>query len=350
LPRSLFRLLLVVTCSFFWLGCDASSFTTPSSSGQHTPAAGSGGSTGRACTKTLSKAPTCGVLWGSDAQGASVAGLEQATGRRLDIVYYFEGVDSGALPTAQQRSMVAAGHTLHINLEARQFAVAGHPEVRWSQIAAGDFDAQLRRSAAALAALKSPLFLTFDHEADVPAKPQARGTPAQFVAAWRHLHQLFAAASASNVIWTWVVTGYPPNDARAAALYPGDDVVDWISWDPYDQRGCQSGGVGTRPTQTFAEVAAPFYRWLETSGVKAGISLDKPYLISETASAYDPKDPAASAAFYRSIPAGLKQLPRIRAVTLWDESTGKCNYKILGDAAAESALSEALRATGQPPA
>jgi hypothetical protein len=207
----------------------------------------------------------------------------------------------------------------------------------------------LRQSAAGLAALKSPVFLTFDHEADVPAKPLARGTTAQFVAAWRHLHRLFAAAGASNVIWAWVVTGYPPNDARAAALYPGNDVVDWISWDPYDQRGCQSGGVGTRPTQTFAQVASPFYRWLETGGVKAGISLNKPYLISETASAYDPKDPGASAAFYRSISAGLKQLPRIRAVTLWDESTGRCNYKILGDAAAESALSAALRATGQPP-
>jgi hypothetical protein len=339
-----------------WLGCAGGSQTAPT--GPPTRASDSGSPAlptqsasavaSPRCARTLRTAPTCQVIWGTDSQGASAAALERATGRRLDIVYYFEGIDAGALPTAAQRSAAAAGRILHINLESRQFNLGGHPQVRWSAIAGGAFDTQLRQTAAGLAALKTPLFLTFDHEADVPAKPEARGTPAEFVAAWRHLHKLFADAGATDVIWAWVVTGYSPNDGRAAALYPGNDVVDWISWDPYDQRGCNSGGVGSVPAKTFAEVASPFYRWLETDGVKAGISLDKPYLISETGSAYDPRDPGASAAFYRSIPAGLKQLPRIRAVTLWDESTGECDYRVLGDAPAESALSSALRDTGQP--
>jgi hypothetical protein len=305
------------------------------------------------CTRTPSKAPTCGILWGISAQGAqrtSVASLEQATGHRLTIIYYFEGIDTGALPTAQQRSDVASGHTLHINLESRRFAVSGHPQVRWSQITAGNFDAALRKTAAGLAALRVPVFLTFDHEVDVPAKTAARGTPAEYIAAWRHLHQLFATAGASNVLWAWVVTGYGPNNARAASLYPGNDVVDWVSWDPYDQRGCQSGGVGGKKAQTFAQVAKPFYQWLQTDGVRAGISLTKPYLISETGSAFDPRDPGASAAFYASIPAGLRQLPRIRAVTLWDSTTSECNYRIAKVPQSESALSGALRTTGQPPA
>jgi hypothetical protein len=291
------------------------------------------------------------VLWGISEQGSqrtSVATLEQATGHRLTIIYYFEGIDAGPLPTAQQRSDITAGHVLHINLESRQFAITGHPQVRWSQITAGDFDGPLRQTAAGLAALKVPVFLTFDHEVDVPAKTTARGTPAEFIAAWRHLHQLFDDASARNVIWVWVVTGYGPNDARAAALYPGNDVVDWVSWDPYDQRGCQSGGVGSKKAQTFADVAKPFYDWLATDGARAGISLAKPYLISETGSAYDANDPGASAAFINSIPAGLTQLPRIRGVTLWDSTTSECDYRIAGVRQAESALADALRVTGQP--
>ncbi len=106
--------------------------------------------------------------------------------------------------------------------------------------------------------------------------------------------------------------------------------MDWISWDPYDSRGCENGDVGSDPPQTFAEIARPFYDWLATTGAKAGISLKKPYMISETGSAYDPKDPQATAAFFASIPAGLRELPRIRAVTLWDQSAGACDYRVDG--------------------
>ncbi len=299
------------------------------------------------CSSALSAAPTCSVLWGTSANGVPVAQLEQAIGYRLPILYSFHGVDTGPLPTPQESAQARDGHILHIDLESRRFSRPGHPEVRWSAVAAGEFDGALRQTAAGFARLDQPFFITFDHEADTPAKLRARGAPSEFVAAWRHLHALFAEAGVTKAVWAWTVTGYRTNFARAASLYPGDGYVDWVSWDPYDTRGCLAGGVGTEPAQTFEDVARPFYDWLQSDGVKAGISLRKPYLISETGSAYDPQDPGAAAAFYRSIPAGLEQLPGIRAVTVWDERAADCDYRIAGVSQVESALREAARATGQ---
>jgi hypothetical protein len=290
------------------------------------------------CRTSLAGGPTCEVLLGTAAGSTPTSTLERSIGRPFDIVYYFHGLDEGRLPTPAEKSAAAGGRILHIDLESRQFLVKGHPEVSWSAVSAGRFDATLRETAAGFATLNRPFFITFDHEADTPLKIGARGTPAQFIAAWRHVRKIFLAADTKKAIWTWVVTGYPANFATAAALYPGNAVVDWISWDPYDQRGCATHGVGTAPAKSFAAVARPFYRWLATDGVKAGISLDKPYMISETGSAYDPGHPDASAAFIRSIPSGLAKLPRIRAVVLWSESAGPCDYRITGVPGLDSAL------------
>jgi hypothetical protein len=290
-----------------------------------------------ACSNLLTD-PTCRVLWGASADGTSVSAIERATGKKFDFLYFFNAIDTGELPTADEREAVAKGQALHINLESRQFAKPGHPEVRWAAVADGAFDTALRQAATGLAGLHKPFFITFDHEADSKAKVAARGTPKEFIAAWRHIHNVFRAAGATQAIWTWVVTGYPPNYSTAQALYPGNDVVDWISWDPYDSRGCQSGDVGSAPSQTFAETAQPFYQWLATTGARAGISLEKPYMISETGSAFIPSDPKATAAFYTSIPAGLRQLPRIRAVTIWDQKAGSCDYRVDGISRLQPAL------------
>jgi hypothetical protein len=288
---------------------------------------------------TLLNGPTCLVLWGTSAQNG-VSSLERTIGRRFDVVYFFDAIDSGNLPTADERQVVDSGQTLHINLESRQFDLPGHPAVRWSAVAAGDFDATLTSAAKGLASLRKPFFITFDHEADSKAKLAARGPPAQFVAAWLHVRKVFRQAGATQAIWTWIVTGYPPNFPTVAKLYPGNNAVDWISWDPYDSRGCENGEVGSTPGQTFAEIAKPFYDWLATTGVRAGISLKKPYMISETGSAYDPKDPRATAAFFASIPAGLRELPRIRAVTIWDQTAGDCNFRVDGISQLKPALRE----------
>ena len=54
----------------------------------------------------------------------------------------------------------------------------------------------------------------------------------QFVAAWRHVHDIFTSVGASNATWVWC-----PNidrDRKLRGLYPGDRYVDWTCLDGYN--------------------------------------------------------------------------------------------------------------------
>ena len=51
-------------------------------------------------------------------------------------------------------------------------------------------------------------------------------SPAEFVAAWRHVHDLFSAAGAHNVVWVWSPVAIAASiDAEE---YPGDRYVDMV--------------------------------------------------------------------------------------------------------------------------
>ena len=67
---------------------------------------------------------------------------------------------------------------------------------------------------------------------------------AVFIAAWRHIHDIFAAAGASNVIWVWMIASDLPGTAALKAFYPGMPYVNWVGLD----------GYYTSPAITFASV------------------------------------------------------------------------------------------------
>lgn len=263
--------------------------------------------------------PTCGAFWGFAVDGGSgttLAADEQTVGRPFDIVYDFHTVGD-TLPTTDERNEVASGHLLHVNIESRPYTYAA--------IASGAEDALLIRQAQGVASLNAPVYVTFEHEPDVKTKV-SRGTPAQFVAAWQHVHDLFAASGATNAIWVWVTTGWYLNIPRYAELYPGNSYVDWISWEAYSTTSC---GTGRNPlTSTFADAAGPVYQWLhDGQAAAAGIDVTKPEMISEYGANYDSGNPGAQGAWYQGIPQALKtQFPDIKAVTKWDTAGGNCRY------------------------
>lgn len=96
-------------------------------------------------------------------------------------------------------------------------------------------------------------------------------TPADYVAMWRHVHDVFAAAGADNVTWVWCPAVDPRGKyASMAALYPGDAYVDWTCLDAYNWG---------RPWISFEEVFGDSYA--EVTGT---IAPGKPLIIGETAS------------------------------------------------------------------
>lgn len=152
------------------------------------------------------------------------------------------------------------------------------PIVRWepfkaklADIAAGKYDLYITEFATAVRTLNLPIALTIAHEMNGYWYPWGAhaNRPEDFVAAWRHIHALFARVDATNVIWTWtpnVVNPVPK--VRLAPLYPGDDYVHWIGLDGYFTR---------KGEQTFVDLFQPTIREVQAFTTK-------PFLIVETGS------------------------------------------------------------------
>ncbi len=289
----------------------------------------------------------CGTLFGIATQPHSFARLkivERTLGLRFDLVYRFHDIDD-RLPTADERALVADDRVLHISIDARRYQDPGH-RVAWSAVASGAYDAALSKQARGVASLRAPVFLTFDHEPDQPQR-RLLGSPSDFVAAWRHVHDLFVRAGATNAVWVWVVTGYGPTRAIAARMWPGNSYVDWISWEAYNASGCREGHTDPAQFQSFDETALPFYWWIRKHGPPLGIDVSKPMMISEAGSVVYSGDPGLTAKWYQQIPGVLAQHPQIRAIALWDRhGIAGCGYDFDHSALINQAVSTA---GSQPP-
>lgn len=295
--------------------------------------------------------PRCVALLGVTPPAPSLTSLNSADPsptHRFELVYSFHDIND-LVPSAFDRAVVTRGSLLHVTIDSRDYGSADRGGVAWSAVAAGRYDASLTRQARGIAALDEPVFVTFDHEPDQPAR-SALGTPADFVAAWRHVHDLFASAGARQVIWVWVVTGWPGSFATALQMWPGNDYVDWISWEAYDRNDCQPGtSAGHR---TFAQAALPFLDWLQVHGPAAGVDMGKPMMISEAGTARAVTGRPADPAWYAGIPAFLRQHHQIRAVTLWDHSGSSpgCDYRFAANSPTRRAIVALMDAAGATPA
>ena len=85
------------------------------------------------------------------------------------------------------------------------------------------------------------VFYNFAHEPEAHNHPL--GGPAEFIAAYRHVVDIFRAQGVTNVRYVWQMTGYgfavKPTDARYAPnWYPGNAYVDDVAIDTDNWDGC----------------------------------------------------------------------------------------------------------------
>lgn len=103
------------------------------------------------------------------------------------------------------------------------------PEYSLESIANGDHDEYLRAWASQAAALGIPFIYRFAQEqsTDVGLLDWYpwQGDPEGYVAAFRHIHQIFQEEGATNIRFMWSAFFHSPD---APLYYPGDDVVDLI--------------------------------------------------------------------------------------------------------------------------
>ncbi len=114
-----------------------------------------------------------------------------------------------------------------------------------SQIAKGRYDSYLRQYAAAIKSFGHRIVLSFGHEMNGSWYSWGRldATPAQFVAAWRLIHGIFARSGVRNVTWSWDPSHCPPNPQP---WWPGAAYVDRIGIDGYQRYGETFGSIFSR--------------------------------------------------------------------------------------------------------
>ena len=295
------------------------------------------------CTVSAILVPSCGVWWGvykhpsgSEDWTSAVTNLQSAAGQSFGIVYRYHDFSGTQLfPDASDEQLASSGHVLVEDWGTRIFST--NQQLQWSAIAAGQYDSSvIIPEAERLKAYGQPVMLSFDHEMD--ARVGVAGQPADYVAAYRHIHDIFAAHHVTNVIWVWTITGYPGHNSEYRALYPGNAYVDWIGYDPYNFASCHNTAF-----RSFEQTIDPTYQWLESNGFG-----DKPFMLPEYGTVADPGDPSAAAKWYAEIPSVLASHPNIKALLAWDDSANGCNTELTASPGELDAFAAAGRMVSSP--
>ena len=196
----------------------------------------------------------------------------------------------------------------------------------------GMHDAYITQWAQDSQAWGHPYFLRFAHEMNgnwYPWSERVNGNkPGQYVLAWQHMHDLFAAQGVTNVSWVWAPNVAYSGSAPLRALYPGDAYVDWVGMDGYNW-----GSVSNHRWQTFAKVFQQTYTDLLAI-------TSKPLMVAETASAEQAGNKASwiTDAFSHQIP---RAFPRIKAV-VWFNENKETDWRIESSPAAQAAFAKAV--------
>jgi Glycosyl hydrolase family 26 len=153
------------------------------------------------------------------------------------------------------------------------------PDWSLGTLLSGQYDGFIREFATKAKAWGHPFMLRFNWEMNGFWFPWSEGvngnTSGQFVAAWRHVHDIFTSVGATNVTWVWC----PNVDLYSSLtplgkLYPGDDYVDWTGLDGFNW-GKRRGSPGW---QSFNQVFHRTYKRIVTR-----VAPDKPMMLAEVA-------------------------------------------------------------------
>ncbi len=289
---------------------------------------------------------TGGALFGGN---AALAAEEGRLGRKLAIVrdYYKVGQ---SFPTPKDSSIMASGSTLLVSLDAK----ADGPT--YASIVAGRYDATIEAFLVALnrAAIRYHLpaiYFAFEHEADLRAHHDGLGTPAQFVQAWDHVHQLAQSAhlnwaDGGRIHWVWDLSyqAFVPRaelsprarqQGSAAKYWPGSNEVDVVGADGYENDGCPNQPPGKVRTASF--LFGPVIKFAHQHG---GL----PVFIPEWGATSYPTS-QWQALFIKQMQALITANPEIAAVFYWDSSGHHphCDFSINANPASVAALASLAR-------
>jgi hypothetical protein len=219
---------------------------------------------------------------GMDADPARLTALEQLVGRSVGTASVFRAADE-VFPAAADLALTDAGR--------RTLLVSWHLDTdRYAAWAAGAHDDVLDRTARAVAGYGRPVYIRpwaemnadwVDFQPTTDGSRAHGGTPAEFVAAWRHVVDRFRALGATNARWVFNPTAdVYAETTPVQAIWPGRAYVDVLGLDGYNW-----GTYGILRWRSFTDVFTAQYQRL------TALAPDLPVWICEVSSA-DPRSTA----------------------------------------------------------
>jgi Glycosyl hydrolase family 26 len=275
----------------------------------------------------------------------AVSAFEQRAGKSASAVQFFQpfaycnpDCSYYRFPTTPMNSIRSHGSIPVLSWSSQSIPWSlSEPDFQLSDLIEGRYDSFIREFAEEARSWGHPFFLRFDWEMNggwFPWSEQANGNSSgQYVAAWRHVHDIFAAAGATNATWVWCpfVEG-GESAARLSSLYPGDGYVDWTGLDGYNWGTNPAAPQGWR---SFDQLFSDSYDTIAES-----VAPSKPMMIAEVGSSESGGDKAA---WIRDALAKVPaDYPQVRALLWFDKFDDNMDWPIETSATATSAFAEGV--------
>jgi mannan endo-1,4-beta-mannosidase len=271
----------------------------------------------KASYASLSTAP--GQYLGIYASGvpetsAGIKSFDKSTGANVNIVMYYSAWNE-PFDTSFASSMSQQGITPLVQIEPDKVNLAG--------IAKGEYDQYLLSYASAIRFYGRPIIIGFGHEMNGSWYPWGyrHASPAAFVAAWRHIVDIFRSAGAYNVTWLWTVNAVVSDSLKVAnpdAWWPGGNYVTWVGVDGYYYHSSQT-----------------FWTLFASAIVDIRRVTSEPIIIAETGAAPQAGKAARITDLFQGVKAGgLLGL-------VWFDAIGNEDWRIENNASAAAAFGKA---------
>ena len=234
--------------------------------------------------------------------------IERALGRKLGVERDY--VPAGKVFPTRYILRSARGGRLQV------ISFSAPSSMSWQEVASGGYDDYFRASFRKLKAhypLLKSMVLIYENEPDQDRK-RYKGSPADYRAAFRHVHGLARSMGITNrwstelSEWTW----YGRN--------PSDWVLPFLTFVGVNVYGVSVFECGAQGWQSFHDTTIKPYRWIASHGKKM--------LIGELGIREDRSRPRRKARWFRGMRSAAKRMPALRIIAYsHTDFGGPCSYR-----------------------
>ncbi len=278
-----------------------------------------------------------GIRFGIGTNGGPAAGseLDEVTalaGEAPSLVLSYKDFNQ-APPLAELDMVRARGAETLLTWEPWAWGGGiNQPAYSLDRITAGDFDAYLLQWGSALGQWGQPVYLRFGHEMNGDWYPWAEGVngngPGDYVAAYRHVHDVVASTGATNITWVWNPNVPYWGSTPLNQLYPGDGYVDVAALDGYNWGSSQSWSTWQEPSALFGAGLSQVRQ----------LAPGKPIMIAETSSS---EIGGSKAAWNTNLFSYLSAQPDVTAV-IWFHIDKEDDWRINSSTTSATSFKKAL--------